>query len=143
MQPGNMGIPCSPNIDSETERMVFRETKVIRNSFIHEGERAGRSSVPSVRRNYIESGLQLCFEQRRSYIHRMTQIFRRRHLYLRHSNINAQACGLLSSGFQELFRGAEASSPFRSPRIALHGDVFTADFSMSKCTLSHLWVICR
>src|SRR5258705_12469151 len=111
MQQGNKGIPRSASVDSETERMVFRETKVIRNSFIYEGKRAGRCSVPGVRRNYIESGLQLCFEQRRSCIHRKTQIFRRRHLYLWHSNINAQAWGLLlSSGFQELFRGAEASS---------------------------------
>ena len=123
-----MGIPRSDDVDSETEGMVLRETEVVRSSFIHEGERAGRSSVPGIRRNYIESGLQLCFEQRRSCIHRMTQSFRRRHLYRRHTNINDQACGPLSSGFQELSRGAEASSPFLSLRIApLHGDVFTAE----------------
>src|SRR6266404_8533 len=59
-----MGIPISANFDSKTQRMVFRETKVIRSSFIHEGERAGRAGVPCIRRNDIESGLQLCFERR-------------------------------------------------------------------------------
>ena len=52
-----MRIPLSASIDAEPERMVFRETEVIRTSFIHEGERAGRDSVPGVRRNQIKSDL--------------------------------------------------------------------------------------
>ena|SRR6516225_1255208 len=40
--------------------MIFRTTKVIRSSFIHEGEPAGRSRVPGIRGNHIYSGLQLC-----------------------------------------------------------------------------------
>jgi hypothetical protein len=36
-----------------------RQTQVLRTSFVHEGERAGRSSVPCVSRNDVERGLQL------------------------------------------------------------------------------------
>jgi hypothetical protein len=57
-----MGIPLCACVDAESKGMVFRETKIIRSSFIYEGERAGRSSVLGIRRNYVESGLQLCFE---------------------------------------------------------------------------------
>ena len=57
-----MGIPLSANVDSETERVVFGKAKVIRSSFIYEDKSARRSSVPSIRRNYVESGLQLCFD---------------------------------------------------------------------------------
>src|SRR5258708_30907174 len=64
MHKGDMGIPRCASIDSQTERMIFRDTKVIRTSFIHEGEGAGRSSVPGMRWNHIESGLQLCFGRR-------------------------------------------------------------------------------
>src|SRR5215510_5059129 len=49
-----MGIPLCASIDAEPERMVFRETKVIRTPFIYEGERAGRDSVPGIRRNQIK-----------------------------------------------------------------------------------------
>ena len=59
VQQGDMGIPLSANVDSETERVVFGKAKVIRSSFIYEGERAGRSSVPGIRRNYVERGSQL------------------------------------------------------------------------------------
>src|ERR1700693_4432632 len=62
MQKGDMGIPRCASIDSPTERMVFRNTEVIRSSFIHEDEGTGGNSVPGIRRNHIESGLQLCFE---------------------------------------------------------------------------------
>jgi hypothetical protein len=57
-----MGIPLSADVESETERVVFGKTKVICTSFIYEDESAGRSSVPGIRRNDVESGLQLCFE---------------------------------------------------------------------------------
>src|SRR5271165_4292297 len=67
MQKGDMGIPRCASIDSQTERMVFRNTEVIRSSFIHEDEGTGGNSVPSIRRNHIESGLQLCFEWRRVF----------------------------------------------------------------------------
>src|SRR6476620_11269242 len=63
MQQGDMGIPLRANFDSETERMVFRDAKVVRSAFIHESEGAGRESVPGIRRNHIECGLQLCFER--------------------------------------------------------------------------------
>jgi hypothetical protein len=57
-----MGIPLSANVESETKRVVPRKAKVIRGSFIYEGESTGRSSVPGIRRNHVESRLQLCFE---------------------------------------------------------------------------------
>jgi len=49
--------------DAESKSMVFRQTKVIRLSFIHEREPAGRISVPGVRRYHVECGLQLCFKE--------------------------------------------------------------------------------
>jgi hypothetical protein len=52
-----MGIPRCASIDAEPERMVFWEAKVIRTSFIQEGESAGRDSVPGMRRNQIKSEL--------------------------------------------------------------------------------------
>jgi hypothetical protein len=57
-----MGIPLSANVGSETERMIFGKAKVIRSSFIDEEESARRGSVPGVRRNYVESELQLWFD---------------------------------------------------------------------------------
>jgi hypothetical protein len=57
-----MGIPLSANVDSETETVVFGKAKVLRSSFIDEEESARRSSVPGIRRNYVESGLQLWFD---------------------------------------------------------------------------------
>src|SRR2546428_5015509 len=59
MQKSDMGIPLSGNTDAEPERMVFREAKVIRTSFVQKGEQTGWVSVPRVRRNQIEGGLQL------------------------------------------------------------------------------------
>src|SRR6266404_7948777 len=59
-----MVVPLCANVDAETQGMIFRKTKVFCSSFIHEGEAAGRSRVPSIRRNHIESGLQLCQESR-------------------------------------------------------------------------------
>ena len=45
------------------ERMLFRQTEVIRLSLIHEREPAGRVSVPGVRRYHVEPGLELCFTE--------------------------------------------------------------------------------
>src|SRR6266496_647302 len=59
MQKSDMGIPLSGNTDAEPERMVFREAKVIRTSFVQKGELTGCVGVPRVRRNQIERGLQL------------------------------------------------------------------------------------
>jgi len=52
-----MGIPLCASIDAVPERMVFRETKVIRTSFIQEGEPAGCITVPRERRDQIKSEL--------------------------------------------------------------------------------------
>src|SRR5580658_10454583 len=59
MQKPDMGVPRYADVDAETQGMIFRKTKVVRSSFIHEGEAAGRICVPGIRRNYIQSGLQL------------------------------------------------------------------------------------
>jgi hypothetical protein len=40
MQQWDVGVPRRANVDTETQGMIFRKTKVIRSSFIHEGERA-------------------------------------------------------------------------------------------------------
>src|ERR1700739_62339 len=50
---GKMGVPLCANVDAETQRMIFRKTKVVRSSFVHEGEPAGRRGVPGVRGNHI------------------------------------------------------------------------------------------
>src|SRR5271165_7606433 len=42
--------------------MIFRKTKEISSSFVHEGEGAGRSRVPSISGNHIQSGLQVSRE---------------------------------------------------------------------------------
>ena len=60
MEKRNVGIPRSAG---EPERMIFRQTKVIRLSLIHEREAAGRIGVPGVRRYHIERGLHLCFKE--------------------------------------------------------------------------------
>src|SRR3954451_9094301 len=62
MQQRDMGVPLCANVDAETQGMIFRKTEVIRSSFIHEGEAAGRSPVPGIRRKHIQNGLQLCQE---------------------------------------------------------------------------------
>src|SRR5271156_1996892 len=62
MQKGNMRIPRCARGNAESERMVFRQSEIIRMSFIYISERAGRKGVPGVYRNHIESGPQLCRE---------------------------------------------------------------------------------
>jgi hypothetical protein len=57
MQKLNVRIPFCPSVDAVPERMVFRETKVIRTPFIQEDEPAGCIAVPGERRNQIKSGL--------------------------------------------------------------------------------------
>src|ERR1700752_4420466 len=59
MQQRDMSVPLCANVDAETQGMIFRKAKVIRSSFIHEGEPAGRSRVPGIRRNHVQSGSQL------------------------------------------------------------------------------------
>lgn len=63
MEKGNMGIPRRTVVDAESESIVFRQTKVIRLSLIHEHEPTGGISVPGVRRYHVERGLQLCFKE--------------------------------------------------------------------------------
>src|ERR1700751_3590234 len=58
-----MGIPRCTVVDAESEGIVFRQTEVVRRTFIHEGECTGGNSVPGMRRNHVERGLQLCFER--------------------------------------------------------------------------------
>src|SRR6476660_3145897 len=64
MQQRNMGVPRCANVDAETKGMIFRKAEVIRGSFIQKSEPAGRSRVPGIRRNHIQSGLQLRRESR-------------------------------------------------------------------------------
>src|SRR6266540_336038 len=54
-----MRIPLCASADAQPEGMVFREANVIRTSFVQKGEHTGWVSVPRVRRNQIERGLQL------------------------------------------------------------------------------------
>ncbi len=56
-------VNCSCSVTSIPVPTNFRKTKVIRKSFIHERMRAAWNSVPGVRRNHIESSLQLYFER--------------------------------------------------------------------------------
>jgi hypothetical protein len=58
-----MGVRRYAVPDSEPKRMVRLEIKAFRRPFIHEGDRTGRCRVPRVRRNHVERGSQLCFEQ--------------------------------------------------------------------------------
>jgi hypothetical protein len=59
MQKGNMRIPRCARGNAESERMVFRQTEIIRMSFIYKSERARRISVPGVGRYYLQSRSQL------------------------------------------------------------------------------------
>src|SRR5580704_11440470 len=59
MQKENMRIPCCARGNTESERMVFRQTEIIRMSFIYKSERARWISVPGVRRYYFQSRPQL------------------------------------------------------------------------------------
>src|ERR1700675_1442458 len=58
-----MRVPRRAGLDPEPKRVIFREAEVIRVSFVYEGERAGRSRIPGVRRNDIECGLQPCLKR--------------------------------------------------------------------------------
>src|ERR1700686_1616669 len=53
-----MSVPRCAGLDPEPKRVILREAEIIRASFVYEGERAGRSRVPGVRRDHIERGLQ-------------------------------------------------------------------------------------
>src|SRR5258706_15068101 len=55
-----MGIPLCASIDAVPDRMVFRQTKVIRTSFIQEGEPTGWITAPRERRNQIKCSLYFC-----------------------------------------------------------------------------------
>jgi hypothetical protein len=52
MHEGKMGVPLCANVDAETQRVIFRKTKVVRSSFVHKGEPAGRRRVPGKRGNH-------------------------------------------------------------------------------------------
>src|SRR5882672_11139681 len=54
--------------------MVFRESQVIRASFIDEREPAGRRSVPGVRRNHVESRLEVCLEVLRREVQNLPEL---------------------------------------------------------------------
>src|SRR6266851_3016492 len=58
-----MGVPRGACVDTESKKMVLRESEVICTSFIDERQRAGWRSVPGVRRNDTEGGLQLRLER--------------------------------------------------------------------------------
>jgi hypothetical protein len=59
MQKGDIGIPASASINTEPERMIFGKAKVVRTAFVQEGQSPGGESIPSMRWDQIESGLQL------------------------------------------------------------------------------------
>jgi hypothetical protein len=63
MQQLEMGVPGDAGLDAEAQRVVGRETQIVRIPVIDERERAGRQRVPGERRNRIEGGLQLCRER--------------------------------------------------------------------------------
>ena len=63
MQQSEVRVPCCARVNSEPKRMIRRQTEVVRTSFIYEPECAGWRCVPGVRRNHIESGLQLCLKR--------------------------------------------------------------------------------
>jgi hypothetical protein len=54
MQQRDMGVPLGANVDAETQGMIFRETKVIRSSFIHEGERRTEPRTKYVPESHLE-----------------------------------------------------------------------------------------
>jgi hypothetical protein len=53
MEKRNVGIPRSAAFQAEPERVIFRETQIVRTPSIHESETTGGSSAPGVRRNQI------------------------------------------------------------------------------------------
>src|SRR6266481_6560603 len=54
-----MGVPRRVRLGNESQRMVARETEVVRGACIDEGEPAGGIRVPGVGRDLVERGLQL------------------------------------------------------------------------------------
>src|SRR5260221_7991311 len=63
MQHRDMRVPRSVRDASSSKRMIRRQTQVVRQSLVHEGEPAGRTGVPGVSRNHVERGLQLRFKR--------------------------------------------------------------------------------
>src|ERR1700730_7525667 len=63
MQQGDMGIPASASVHAEPKRVIFGKAKVVRTSFVQEGQNPGGESIPSVCWDHIESGSQLRFKQ--------------------------------------------------------------------------------
>src|SRR5258705_12048991 len=63
MEQLEMGVPGDARLHAEAQRMVARETQVVRIPVIDERERSRRQRVPGERRNRIEGGLQLCRER--------------------------------------------------------------------------------
>jgi hypothetical protein len=59
MQKGDMGIPASASVNTEPERVILGKAKVVRTSFVQEGQSPGGESIPSMCWDHIESGLQL------------------------------------------------------------------------------------
>src|SRR5690349_7090648 len=59
MQQGDMGVPRGAGVDAQAQRMVTRETEVIRAASIDEREPARGVRVPGVGRDLVERGLQL------------------------------------------------------------------------------------
>src|SRR5690242_16815628 len=59
MQQRDMGVPRSPGVDPQAQRMVGRETEVVRAAGIDEREPAAGIRVPGVGRDLVERGLQL------------------------------------------------------------------------------------
>ena len=57
MQKRDVGVPIRANDCTETETMIFWETKIIGGSLIHKRESAQWDGVPSVRRNQIKCDL--------------------------------------------------------------------------------------
>src|SRR5437773_6389867 len=54
-----MGVPGSVRLGTESQRMVARQTEVVRAACIDEREPAGRIRVPGVGRDLVERGLQV------------------------------------------------------------------------------------
>src|SRR6185295_6811087 len=63
MEKGDMGVPCWGGVRSVPKRMIAREPTVVRSSLVDEDKPARSRRVPRVRRNHVQRGLQLSFEQ--------------------------------------------------------------------------------
>jgi hypothetical protein len=53
MQKRDVRVPIRTGVFTETERVIYWETKIIGTSFIHKRESAGRKSVPDIRGNHV------------------------------------------------------------------------------------------